>query len=70
MHLEARVAHQVHVDGVTIDFAAGETIHTECSYKYDRPRLEELVEAGGFRIEALYTDDRDWFWEAWLVPTP
>jgi dimethylhistidine N-methyltransferase len=70
MHLEACVAHQVRVDGVTIDFAVGETIHTECSYKYDRPRLEELVEASGFRIETLYTDERDWFWEAWLVPTP
>ncbi|MEP7384100.1 MAG: L-histidine N(alpha)-methyltransferase [Gemmatimonadota bacterium] len=70
MHLEAREAHQVCVDGAVIDFAAGETIHTECSYKYDRPRLEALADASGFRIEALYSDERDWFWEAWLVPTP
>lgn len=69
MHLEAVVAHQVHIDGHTIDFAAGETIHTECSYKYDRERLEALVESSGFRIETLYTDERDWFYEAWLVPT-
>ncbi len=68
MHLVARVAHHVTIDGVPIEFTAGETIHTECSYKYDRPRLEELAEEGGFRIEALYSDERDWFWEAWLVP--
>ncbi len=69
MHLEAVDAHQVRFDGDVIDFAAGETIHTECSYKYDRERLEDLAEASGFRIETLYTDERDWFWEAWLVPT-
>ena len=68
MHLEARDAHVVMVDGEPIEFAVGETIHTECSYKYDQPRLEALAEAGGFRVEALYTDARDWFWEAWLVP--
>lgn len=69
MHLEATVAHRVIVDGQVIEFAAGETIHTECSYKYDRERLAELAEASGFRIETLYTDECDWFWEAWLVPT-
>lgn len=68
MHLEALVAHEVCVAGEVIRFAAGETIHTECSYKYDRPRLEALAESSGFRIEALYSDERDWFWEAWLVP--
>lgn len=70
MHLEATEAHQVHLDGQVIDFAAGETIHTESSYKYDRERLEALVESSGFRIDTLYTDERDWFYEAWLVPTP
>ncbi|MBK6485472.1 MAG: L-histidine N(alpha)-methyltransferase [Gemmatimonadetes bacterium] len=68
MHLEALVAHEVCMDGEVIRFALGETIHTECSYKFDRPRLEALAESSGFRIEALYSDERDWFWEAWLVP--
>jgi len=69
MHLEALVAHEVCMDGERLSFDAGQTIHTECSYKYDRPRLEMLAESSGFRIEALYSDERDWFWEAWLVPT-
>ncbi|WP_373063580.1 L-histidine N(alpha)-methyltransferase [Gemmatimonas sp.] len=66
MHLESTIAQQVRVADVDITFEAGETIHTECSYKYDEPRLEALAEAGGFRIATLYTDARDWFWVAWL----
>jgi len=68
MHLQSTIAQQVRVADVMIDFEAGETIHTECSYKYDQPRLTELVEESGFRIEALYTDRNDWFWVAWLQP--
>lgn len=66
MHLESTIAQRVRVADVEITFEAGETIHTECSYKYDEARLEALAEAGGFRIETLYTDARDWFWVAWL----
>lgn len=69
MHLESTIAQQVRVADVIIDFEAGETIHTECSYKYDEARLIELVEESGFRIDALYTDRNDWFWVAWLQPT-
>ncbi|WP_411281190.1 L-histidine N(alpha)-methyltransferase [Gemmatimonas sp.] len=68
MHLESSVDQTVHVAGEAITFAAGETIHTECSYKYDEPRLRTLVEESGFRIEALHTDACDWFWVAWLTP--
>ena len=66
MHLESTIAQQVRVADVNITFEAGETIHTECSYKYDEARLVALCEAGGFRIETLHTDARDWFWVAWL----
>ncbi len=66
MHLESTIAQHVRVADVEITFEAGETIHTECSYKYDEARLVALAEAGGFRIETLHTDARDWFWVAWL----
>lgn len=66
MHLESTIAQTVRVADREISFDAGETIHTECSYKYDEPRLHALASAGGFRIETLYTDARDWFWVAWL----
>ena len=69
MHLESTVAQRVHVAGTPIDFAQGETILTECSYKYDRPFLEAVIRPAGFRIEELWTDERDWFWVGFLVPT-
>ena len=68
MHLESLVAQPVSVAGASVTFDAGETIHTECSYKHDRERLDALVGPTGFRIEALWTDAQEWFWEAFLVP--
>ncbi|MFI5310383.1 MAG: L-histidine N(alpha)-methyltransferase [Gemmatimonadales bacterium] len=68
MHLESRVAQRAWVDGVPVSFLAGETIHTECSYKYDRERVDALVRAAGFEVVRLWTDARNWFWVAFLVP--
>lgn len=68
MHLESTGAQTVHVLGETFDFAAGETIRTEVSCKYDRPRLEAVTSAGGWRIVQLFTDARDLFWVVWLEP--
>lgn len=69
MHLESLISHQVMIAGQVIDFEAGETIHTECSYKYDEESLPELVKNSGFNIETLYTDTREWFWIALLSPS-
>jgi L-histidine N-alpha-methyltransferase len=68
MHLEALSPQHVLVDGESVTFAAGESVRTECSYKYDRPRLERVVADGGFRIAELFTDENQWFWVAWLEP--
>ncbi|HVR39697.1 MAG TPA: L-histidine N(alpha)-methyltransferase [Thermoanaerobaculia bacterium] len=58
MHLESRIAQTVHIDALDLDvtFAAGETIHTESSYKYDRATLEVLATQAGFAIEQVWTD--------------
>ncbi|MEA3246777.1 MAG: L-histidine N(alpha)-methyltransferase [Gemmatimonadota bacterium] len=66
MHLESARDQEVCVGGVPVTFTCGETIHTECSYKYDRERLEALVGAAGFTVERLWTDPADWFWVAFL----
>ncbi len=52
MHLRARDAHAVRVAALdlTIDFAAGETIHTESSRKFTRSTATAMLEAGGFRV--------------------
>lgn len=68
MHLESLISHQVMIAGRLIDFEAGETIRTECSYKYDEESLIELVNESGFRIDDLYTDAREWFWLVLLSP--
>ena len=57
MHLVADAAHVVAVDGLElqIEFAEGETIHTENSYKYSQQEIEELTARSAFRLE------RQWF---------
>lgn len=69
MHLKSLKEQRVQLAGQTFHFEAGETILTECSYKYDETRLTTLVEGSGFTIDTLYTDSQDWFWIAWLRPT-
>jgi dimethylhistidine N-methyltransferase len=63
MHLRSRHAQRVQVGalGLTVDFAAGESIHTENSYKYRPGQAEALLAEAGFRAEATWTDARGWF---------
>ncbi len=68
MHLESTVQQAVEVLGESFDFAAGETIRTEVSCKYDLPRLTAVTAAGGWRIVQLFTDPQERFWEVWMEP--
>ena len=58
MHLVSRVAQAVTIGeiGVQVGLEAGETIHTESSYKYDLPQLAALAAAAGFRPDAAWLD--------------
>ncbi|MDQ2766909.1 MAG: L-histidine N(alpha)-methyltransferase, partial [Gemmatimonadota bacterium] len=60
------VEQMVRVAGDVIHFDEGESIWTESSYKYDRPRLEELIETAGFRLRKLWTNRKRQFWVAYL----
>ena len=61
------LAHQtVTVAGQRFDFADGERIHTEYSYKYDIADLAGLAEAGGFRLAETWTDPERLFAVAYL----
>jgi len=44
-----------------IRFAAGETIHTENSYKYRPGQAEAMLDAAGFTPAHTWTDERGWF---------
>ncbi|HEU4375011.1 MAG TPA: L-histidine N(alpha)-methyltransferase [Telluria sp.] len=61
MHLEARVALTVHWHGGTRQFAAGERIHTENSYKYRQSAAVGLLEQSGFHAAHVWTDPAGWF---------
>lgn len=57
MHLESLRDQTVTVSGTQIDFRAGETIHTESSYKYSPEQFDELVSRTGFRRRRFWTDE-------------
>jgi dimethylhistidine N-methyltransferase len=56
MHLESRRDHRVQVDGNAYHFAAGETIHTENSYKYAVHEFHGLAAGAGFGPARVWTD--------------
>ena len=56
----------VTVAGQRFEFAAGERVHTEYSYKYDTADLAGLAEAGGFRLAETWTDPERLFAVAYL----
>ncbi len=60
MHLVSRVAQKVCLQGLglEVDFQAGETIHTESSYKYDLSQLESLAQASGFQPAQTWLDSQ------------
>jgi L-histidine Nalpha-methyltransferase len=61
MHLESLVVQSVTVAGRSFDFRAGETIHTENSYKYTVESFRALAEDAGWRPVATWTDANDYF---------
>jgi dimethylhistidine N-methyltransferase len=61
MHLVSRRRQQIRIDGRCFDFAAGDTIHTENSYKYGVEQFERQAQAGGFVTKTLWTDRRQFF---------
>lgn len=56
MHLISRKAQTVHVPGHAIPFRAGETIHTESSYKYSAERFAALARGSGWTPRAAWSD--------------
>lgn len=61
MHLRAKHATSIAIDGRKFFFKEGETLHTENSYKYSEDRLRALFEATPWRLDHIWTDDKGWF---------
>ncbi len=56
MHLASKKRQKVRVCDTTIDFRAGETIHTENSYKYSIDSFQALAQGSGWSPLAAWTD--------------
>ena len=56
MHLESLQAQTVTVAGTQVHFAAGETIHTENSYKHALEAFQALARDAGWQADRVWTD--------------
>lgn len=61
MHLASLKRQKASAAGETFDFRAGETIHTENSYKYSVESFGALARRAGWRPAATWTDARRYF---------
>ncbi|GIL38349.1 L-histidine N(alpha)-methyltransferase [Roseiterribacter gracilis] len=61
MHLVSTVAQTVTIDGRAFEFRAGETIHTENSYKYGIDQFQRMAASAGWQARAAWTDGADLF---------
>ncbi|MET0312513.1 MAG: L-histidine N(alpha)-methyltransferase [Burkholderiaceae bacterium] len=67
MHLVSRARQRVHVCGQAFDFAEGEALHTENSYKFTVDSLRALAARAGFRAGPVWTDPHGLFSVHWLA---
>ena len=63
MHLASRGKQRVRLESLNLnlDFADGETIHTENSYKYVPGAAEAMLARAGFAPVESWTDEQGWF---------
>lgn len=61
MHLVSRIDQQFTVAGETFSMADGESIRTECSYKFTVEEFAILAAEAGFELDAVWTDDENLF---------
>ena len=61
MHLASLKRQKVRVAGETIEFRAGETIHTEISRKFTRTEVESTLQAAGFVLRRWYSAANNYF---------
>ncbi|MBI3434670.1 MAG: L-histidine N(alpha)-methyltransferase [Proteobacteria bacterium] len=61
MHLASRKRQNVKLRGLTFSFRAGETIHTENSYKFTIDSFRALAREGGWTPRAVFCDAENLF---------
>jgi L-histidine N-alpha-methyltransferase len=63
IYIESLANQQVRIEklDLTVEFAEGELIHTENSYKYDKTGIESLAAATGFKLSRTWLDSQERF---------
>jgi L-histidine Nalpha-methyltransferase len=70
MHLISTTDQQIYIKsiGKSFNFGAGESIHTENSYKYSLEQIRDLADYCGFEVKKNLVDEKKWFNLALLSP--
>ncbi len=61
MHLVSTRSQRIRIEDHLFELSAGETIHTENSYKYTIEEFAELAAAAGFHQQQVWTDESSLF---------
>ena len=63
IYIESLVNQRVRIEklDLEVEFAAGELIHTENSYKYDKPGIAQLAAQTGFELSRTWLDSQERF---------
>ncbi len=63
MYLISDIAQSVSIPslGCDLHFAAGDTIHTENSYKFTQKSIQWLLKQSGFTLQQQWMDEKEWF---------
>ena len=61
MFLDVVETHEVVIGARSVRFEAGESVHTENSFKYEPDDFLDLAARAGFRRLGSWTDERCWF---------
>jgi len=61
MHLVSQLEQRIRLSGEAIQLRTGESIRSECSYKFTIPGFADLAGKAGFELESVWTDERDHF---------
>ena len=61
MHLVSQRQQAVRINDHRFNFESGETVHTECSYKYAPDEFIQLAESAGFSLLKHWLAEDDLF---------
>jgi len=70
LHLVSKKEQQVTIRQLeeTFGFKKEESIHTESSYKYTPPLIQEIARSARFKVGKVFTDPKSWFALALFFP--